>query len=62
MVALTQQERDFVDQFKRFPPDQQRGVMLAMFNTDADRWKKYQAQGEQTDGRRTRFGLGKAGR
>jgi TRAP-type C4-dicarboxylate transport system substrate-binding protein len=47
MVALTQQEQEVVDQFNRLPPERQRRVMLAMFSTDANRWKKYQDQGEQ---------------
>ena len=47
MLTLTQQEHEIVKQFKRLPPERQRRVMLAMFNTDPARWGKYQAQGEQ---------------
>lgn len=46
MVALTQQEREVVDLFQRLPLERQREVMLAMFHTDPDRWRRYQPEGE----------------
>ena len=47
MIALTKQEKDVVDQFQQLPPERQRYVMLQMFRTDADRWQRYQKEGEQ---------------
>ncbi len=47
MVALTPEEKEVVDRFQQLPPERQRYVMLAMFSTDADRWRRYQKQGEE---------------
>lgn len=47
MVALTPQEKDVVARFQQLPPERQRYLMLVMFRTDADRWRRYQAEGEQ---------------
>jgi phosphopantothenoylcysteine synthetase/decarboxylase len=47
MVALTPQEKDVVDRFQQLPPERQRYLMLVMFRTDPDRWRRYQADGEQ---------------
>jgi hypothetical protein len=47
MVALTPQEKDVVDRFQQLPPERQRYLMLVMFRTDPDRWRCYQADGEQ---------------
>ena len=47
MSPLTHQEKDVVNRFQQLPPDGQRRVMLSMFHTDAEGWRRYQAQGNE---------------
>jgi len=46
MVALTQQEKQVVDLFRRLEPGRRRYVLLEMAQTDPEAWKRYQSQGE----------------
>jgi len=46
MIALTAQEKQVVELFNRLPAERQRYVMLLMLRTDADRWSRYQKEGE----------------
>jgi len=47
MVALTKQEKEVVDRFEQLPPERQRYLMLLMFRSDPERWRKHQTEGEQ---------------
>ena len=47
VVALTDQEKELVDQFQQLPPERQRYLMLQRFCTNADRWQRYQTEGEE---------------
>ena len=47
MAALTQLKQEVVDRFQQLTPDRQRYLMLVMFRTDPDLWRRYQREGEQ---------------
>jgi hypothetical protein len=46
MVALTQQEKQVVDLFRRLEPGRRRYVLLEMAKSDRDAWKRFQPLGE----------------
>ena len=46
MVALTNQEKQVVELFRRIEPGRRRYVLLEMTKSDPDGWKRFQAKGE----------------
>lgn len=46
MVALTRQEQQVVELFRRLDPGRRRIVLLELVQANAEAWKRYQEQGE----------------
>ncbi|MCW5777358.1 MAG: hypothetical protein KIS87_13050 [Phycisphaeraceae bacterium] len=46
MVALTQQEKQVVELFRRLDPGRRRLVLLELVRADSEAWKRYQGSGE----------------
>lgn len=46
MVALTRQEQQVVELFRRLDPGRRRIVLLELVRANAEAWKRYREQGE----------------
>jgi hypothetical protein len=46
MVALNQQEKQIVEQFRSLDPQRRRHVLLEMARANPGDWKRFQQQGE----------------